>query len=313
MILPDEAATDRDKKYVVGVDFGGTGTRFVAVGLDGNTIGRTDVATPRETPDDDFVEFFADHIAALQVHGSLAGIGIGASGPIDADGIIRNPDTLPALTGVNIVGALRERFAVPVVIDNDAVVAAVAESRYGAAIGSTSLLHVTLGTGIGTCLLLGGRPLRGSDGGHPEGGHLGVGRAAPCYCGRAACWEQIASRSVLQASAEVFLGGQARGQGALEEVAARAEGGDRGARAIFEGYGADVGEGVATLLGLYRPALVILGGSAARFFRLYERPLRECLSATAQWHAPHRIATTTLDDFGGAIGAAALVTDVAGR
>jgi glucokinase len=98
----------------------------------------------------------------------LQGVGIGASGPVDSDGIIRNPSTLRAFSNILLVTIIAERLAVSCVIDNDAVTAAIGEHRYGAGRNSDALLVVTRGTGIGVCMLNCGRPVRGADGSHPK-------------------------------------------------------------------------------------------------------------------------------------------------
>ena len=94
--------------------------------------------------------------------------------------------------------ASSERMAAPAWIDNDAVVAGLAETHWGRAGATESLLCVTLGTGIGAVLIEAGRPRRAADGQHPEAGHIPVaGTGNPCYCGLPQCWEQVASRTAL--------------------------------------------------------------------------------------------------------------------
>ncbi|MET4097573.1 ROK family protein [Arthrobacter sp. UYCu712] len=292
----------------VGIDIGGTGIRFVALDAGNHVLARLAAATPGAFTNGTAAEFLADHIGGLAPGRTLEAIGIGASGPVDTDGIIRNPDTLLSFTGEPIVASLEGAFGVPVAIDNDAVCAALAEQRVGAAKNSRSLLHVTLGTGIGACMLIDGKPLRGGDGMHPETGHITVAAAATpaCYCGREACWEQTASRQTLQRSAAALLGKGPTDRTAIAELAARARRGEKQATEVFRDYGLAIADGLGTLLAAYRPENVVLGGSAAQHFDLYSDTVERSLQRLGAWIHYAQISKTGLDDYGGAIGAAFL-------
>ena len=174
----------------VGIDLGGTGTKLVAIDADGQVRGQATHATPRGCNPADALAFLTRHIAEVAGTHRIESIGIGASGPIGQDGRIHNPDTLPAFTDISLVDRLQGTYQAPVAIDTDAVAAALGEYRYGRTAPPRSMLVVTLGTGIGSCLLLDGTPFRGGDSTPPEGGHLTVPNAPPCYCGRPHCFEQ---------------------------------------------------------------------------------------------------------------------------
>jgi glucokinase len=292
---------------LVGVDIGGTGTRFVALtpGLD--LVARAAIATPRDVSTSDAFAALASGLRSVSDGHRPLAIGIGASGPVDPAGIIRNPDTLPAFTDVGLVDWLRDEFRVPVAIDNDAVCAAIAEHDIGAGRGARSMVHVTLGTGVGVALLLDGTPVRGADGQHPEAGHITVsGTTARCYCGRESCWEQRATRRSLQRTAAGVLDRDQDDAEAISDLARRAAAGDPDARTVFDQYGAAVAEGLATLLAVHRPATVVLGGSAAEHFDLLERGLWAALGPLGSWISHPTIRRTELDDFGGAVGGALL-------
>lgn len=291
----------------VGIDIGGTGTRFVTLDAGNNITARLGTATPNEFAHGAAADFLADQVRRLSPGQRIQAIGIGASGPVDHDGIIRNPDTLLSFTGEPIVDALRETFGVPVAIDNDAVCAALAEQRVGAARNSGSLLHITLGTGIGACLLTDGKPLRGGDGMHPETGHITVATAStPCYCGRDACWEQAASRQTLQRTAAALLAKEPTDRTAIAELASQARRGEKRATDAFRDYGLAIADGLGTLLAVYRPQTVVLGGSAAEHFDLYKDTVERALKGLGPWIHYTNLAKTALDDYGGAIGAAFL-------
>ncbi|MGV8979018.1 MAG: ROK family protein [Cellulomonas sp.] len=298
-------------EVVVGVDLGGTGTRVVVMSAAGHLLDHRTVATPtileHETPG----MFLARQIETALAGRPVAAIGIGASGPIDDHGMIRNLDTLPAFTGAPLVDELSATFSAPVRIENDAACAAVAESRIGAGRGADDLLHVTLGTGIGVALVVGGAPVRGADGTHPEAGHISVATPTPaCYCGRRSCWEQGASRQALQHSAASRLGLRPDDHTAIELLAAQADAGDPAAKAVFAAYGAVLADGLATLLAVVRVSTVVLGGSASAHFRQFEPIVTAELAALSGWISTARLLPTELDDRGGAIGAALLALDV---
>lgn len=279
---------------LLGVDLGGTGTRVVVTDDSGAVLAERSVPTDAEPRD--AVGRLVETLAEI-ADGPVAAVGLGASGPVDGDGVIRNPATLAAYSGVDLVGPLQNRFGVPVVVENDAVTAAYAEARLGAGRGARGVLMVTLGTGVGVAMVTGGRPLRTSSGEHPEAGHLSVPGSSACYCGRASCWEQQASRAALQT--------QAAGLGLdLHDAATRARDGDPSATALFTAYGTSVGAGLADLLTLLGPDRVVLGGGGARFHDLFRPALDRALAEVVGCFTPPPVVTATLGDLAGAVGAA---------
>jgi glucokinase len=281
----------------VGVDLGGTGTRIAALGHDGVVLRHVTTPTATGIPPTQAIADLAHAITTATADLKIRGIGIGATGPVDAHGVIRNLETLPAFSNVEITSILSDRLGEPCVIDNDAVTAAIGEHAYGAGRGSTGLLVITLGTGVGVAALIRGRPVRGADGCHPEAGHIAVsGPPAPCYCGLPTCWEQLASRIALHQLAA----------GEIEELAAKARGGDTAASRVFHTYGERVGVGLATLLTIFRPDRVIIGGSAAQYADLFETGLHRSLDRAARYTCTPALATAELGNLAGAVGAAVI-------
>jgi glucokinase len=295
------------REVIIGIDIGGTGTRILAMTPSRDVVARKVFATPAIFPAETATEFLIGRIRDVAAGVRPVAIGIGASGPIDAEGTIQNPDTLAGFTGAPLRAGLQEAFGVPVAIDNDAVCAALAENTVGAGRGYSSLLHVTLGTGIGAAFLIDGIPVRSGDGQHPEAGHLSVsGETIPCYCGRTSCWEQAASRQVLQRAASSLLGVEATNRSAIDRLAARAHAGNTEALRIFHNYGSRVAEGLSTLLAIYRPHIIVLGGSAAEYLPFFQDVISESLADLGQWISQAKVIRTELDDYGGAIGGALL-------
>jgi glucokinase len=279
------AAGDSDA-VTVGIDLGGTGTRIIALGPGGAVL--REQTLPTTSSAGDALTVLASGITNVTGSAALAGIGIGASGPVDRDGVIRNDDTLPAYSHIPITSLLSDRFGVPCDITNDAVAAAIGENTYGAGQRCDSLLMVTLGTGIGVAVLTLDGPFRAADDSHPEGGHIPVpGPLAPCYCGLGTCWEQLASRS------------------ALDTLIAD------GTADAFTTYGQRVGTGVATLLTIFRPARIVIGGSAAQYLPQFASGFEQALNRSGEfsWTPPY--AQAELGPLSGAVGAAVLARKAA--
>ncbi|RFA18814.1 ROK family protein [Subtercola boreus] len=289
----------------VGVDIGGTATRIVVV-RDTQIVASTIVSTPtvRSEALPTLLSSIRAAIASAPgagTPGEIRRLGIGASGPILADGIIDNPESLPALSGWDVVDRLGASLGAECRIDNDAVTAAIAEVTVGAGRLDTGVLVMTLGTGVGVAIMRNGIPFRGADGVHPEAGHLTVDAPSPpCYCGRRHCLEQTASRTALQRLA-VGAGFSAD----LEALAQAAGEGDPAAEQVFLDYGTRIGEGLVELCTQHRPMIVVLGGSAAAYLPLFRSGVEKVVATCTSVSVPV-LRQTALGDFGGALGAALL-------
>jgi glucokinase len=304
------------RPVVGGIDLGGTGSRFVM--CDAGAICATQVWTTAELGAGDNIARVARIEATLRdlmpPDTVLVGIGIGATGPVDrATGVVHNPDTLPWFSEMPLAGMVEARCGVPVVIDNDAVVAAFAEYEAGAGGRSDRMLMVTLGTGIGVALLEQGRPFRGPRGAHPEGGHIpileGAGR---CYCGADGCWEQLASRQALQAMLRPHLSAEIPDAGLISEAARLAESNPAIAR-CFSRYGYFLGRGLSALHALYMPEVTVIGGSVAPYLPLFFDDLRDALTRAPGFAVSVDLRVASLGDTSGALGAALMAGEAAAR
>ncbi len=300
-------------QVVAGIDLGGTGCRFVVYGA-GQCVAATTMLTAQLAAGSEAMRItkLAETILALVPAGSqLIGVGLGASGPVDCvQGMIHNPDTLPGFSGFPIGTALEERLGVPVVLDSDAVVAAVGEHRTGAGQSAQRMLMVTLGTGIGVAFLIDGAPFRGPGGLHPEAGHIPILNSTErCYCGTFGCWEQLASRAALQAMLRPHLPGVAD-RDLVEEAAALGE--MRAISRVFTDYGRLLGRGLSAHHALYMPDKTIIGGSVAPYFELFRSGITEQLTHVHGRASHVDIQAATLGDEAGAIGAAVMARQFVG-
>jgi glucokinase len=293
------------RDVTAGIDLGGTGTRIVLVGADGQVAGQRTVATASlggPGAQDQAVRALAGQVSDVAGPAlRITAAGIGASGPVGADGIIRNDDTLPAFSHFPVPETLSALLQAPCVIDNDAVTAAIGEYSHGAGRGAARLMMITLGTGVGVGVLNDGLPHRGGDGLHPEAGHLPVpGPPAPCYCGLPACWEQKASRTALGRDIRKLPGAQ----NSIELAASQARDGDPAAQDLFLRYGNDVGQGLGALSAIFRPDRIVIGGGAASYLELFAPGIQQAISRRHPFEVPADLRAAGLGDLAGAIGAA---------
>ena len=297
-----------DSALAIGVDLGGTATRFVSLNDDSEVVFQFIEGTPSQGSKESVVRFLVDNIRRLTAEQPIGSIGIGASGPIDAKGIIRNDETLPAFSNIDLIGKLELELDHRPTIDNDAVTAAIGEYRLGSGRGAKDVLMVTLGTGVGVCLLQDGKPFKATSGQHPEASHVSlVGVPAPCYCGRLRCWEQTASRTALQESASALIDHPTLTSRDIDRALGLAEAGDERSRQMFASYGHSLGEGLLTLISAYGPDRVIIGGSGSNYLDGYEPALRQSLEQITGIDAG-MIFASELGEYGGAIGASLVAT-----
>lgn len=296
-----------------GLDIGGTGIRIVIMCeeavLASTTIPTASFAdlTVRQR-----VSTLAQHILGLLPYDTrLSGVGIGASGPVYTDsGVIDNPYTLPAFSGFSLTAELENCLQVPVKIDNDATTAALGEGHFGAGIGSSRLLMVTLGTGVGVALLDHGKPFRMANGSHPEAGHIPVSDSDQvCYCGLTGCWESLAARSWLQTQLMCRLPEVDYRRQSLADWQAICRQSPEIAD-VFHQYGRQVGKGLGALLMAYGPDTTVLSGSAASLYPLFAPGLQSVLQRAAGFEINRNIHISLLGDTAGAMGATRLLPDV---
>ena len=293
-------------KVVAGIDLGGTGIRCV-IYRDRQCIARARVATAEigQGSRAARVSRLAETLLGLMPSDAkLAGVGIGASGPVDRDaGVVQNPATLPWFSTFSLTAALSDRLGVPVIMENDAVTAAIAEQCAGAGRLSPRMLMVTLGTGIGVALLVDGMPFRGPNGAHPEAGHVPIiTSAVRCYCGTLGCWEQLASRSALQTTLRCLLSSEVADRDLLESAAQQAH--EPAIAEALRAYGRLVGRGLSVHHALYMPDTTVIAGSVAPYLQLIRPGIEEVLTHVNSLAPAIGLHAAVLGDEAGAIGAA---------
>ncbi|RFU39926.1 ROK family transcriptional regulator [Actinomadura logoneensis] len=282
----------------------------VLVGLDGEIA--DSFAFPYEGREPDAVQRLVEGLAphAQGARRRLLGIGVGLPGGVDlADGGAVDSPML-GWFGVRLGTALERAFGLPALVDNDVNTVAVAERLYGRGQEFSTFLVVTIGRGIGLAMLLDGRLYRGARGGAGEFGHWPVPNGDRlCECGNTGCLETLIGEAGLVATARARKV-LSRNAG-YDELAAQADQGGTGAREIFAEAGELLGRNVAGLVNVLNPGVLLITGEGVACWRHWQAEFQRAMRAHlfGMMRRTHIIAES-LDDFGWARGAAALVLAV---
>ncbi|WP_058304383.1 ROK family transcriptional regulator [Gorillibacterium timonense] len=261
--------------YAIGIDLGTDGMTAVLTDLNGTIVDeRRKKNNNRET------------LSAIAVLGScirelmdsaptspygIIGIGIGIPGFSDEAGNVLFAPNL-GWENVPLQSLLEQEYNLPIVIENEANVGALGESRYGLAKGTANLVHVSIGAGIGTGILLKGELYRGASGFSGEMGHISIHPdGKPCRCGNVGCWELYASENALvDAARKEYEDPDITLDGLLE----KAEQGEELALQLLEEHARYLGVGLINIINSFNPELIILGGRLAAAEKWLSEPLQ---------------------------------------
>jgi glucokinase len=302
----------------VGIDLGGTQLRVAVADDRGRlrTIVRwpTEAARGREHVLRRIVAAVADALAQDGTPASsVRSLGIGLPGPVDPTaGLVISPANLPGFRNVPLNRILSRATGIRSYLHHDAHLAALAEHRRGAGRGASELIYVTVSTGIGAGLLIHGELYAGAHGSAGEVGHIVVQKDGPlCTCGNRGCVEVLASGTGIARAARE-RGAQTPTSAlhhlpapSAEDVVRAARAGDQLAVSILDSAGAYLGIALGTLVNLFNPQLIILGGSVLKAGSLLLTPMRRSMIASS-WKAARRglrIVRPALGDDVGLIGA----------
>ncbi len=278
------------KPYVLGIDIGGTNTVFGIVDARGVVLASSSIKTQKHADFDDYLdELHTEVIRLLEANDALdkiLGIGIGAPNANYYTGTIEGKVNLPWPSPLPLAQIVSEKFGIPVAITNDANAAAIGEMTYGAARGLRDFIMITLGTGVGSGIVINGQLVYGHDGFAGELGHTIIRRnnGRLCGCGRTGCLEAYCSATGVARTAREFL--EIREDESLlrelpidaitsKDVYDAAIKGDKLAKEIFEYTGNILGEAFADFTVFSSPEAIILFGGLAKSGDLLMRPLRE--------------------------------------
>jgi glucokinase len=212
----------------------------------------------------------------------LSGIGIGSTGLVyPFTGEFGDVDFLPTWKGCNPVQDLSREFNVRAALENDGDAAALGEAAWGAGRGKSRLIYVTVGTGIGGGIILDGHLYRGVDRSHPEVGHHVLDASGPaCSCGFRGCWEVLATGPAMAAwfKSKVLAGRRLERELGAKEIFQLAKEDDALAREAVAREAYYLGLGLANLINLFVPEMIVLGGSVMKSAPLFLEDVRKVIA-----------------------------------
>ena len=314
---------NRKKLYTVGIDIGGTNTVFGIVDEQGHILSHDGIKT-KDYPD---INVYADTVAGhlrslIEAAGGIElinGIGVGAPNANYYTGQIEQAPNLPWKGTVPLARMLRERLPLPVTLTNDANAAALGEMTYGVARGMKDFIMITLGTGVGSGIVINGRLVYGHDGFAGELGHVIVRHGGRlCGCGRRGCLETYCSATGIVRTVHEMLSStdtpSLLRDIPLDKVTSKdiydaAEQGDKLALEIFRFTGTVLGEAFADFIAFSSPEAIVLFGGLAKAGEYIMAPIREAMDANVMsiYKGKTRLLPSALTDSDAAVlGASAL-------
>lgn len=284
--------SNMERPYVVGIDIGGTNTVFGIVDARGTIIANSSIKTGSYDKVEDYVDEVCKNLRALIIANGatekIKGIGIGAPNGNYYSGTIEFAPNLPWKGIIPLAAMFEERLGIPTALTNDANAAAIGEMTYGAARGMKDFIMITLGTGVGSGIVVNGQIVYGHDGFAGELGHTIIRRenGRLCGCGRHGCLETYCSATGVARTARELL--TARTDASLlrsipaesitsKDVYDAAVQGDKLAQDIFEYTGTILGEAIADFIAFSSPEAIILFGGLAKSGAYIFNPIQKAI------------------------------------
>jgi glucokinase len=317
-----------DKPYVIGMDMGGTNTVFGIVDARGNVVAKSAIKTGNHTDVNLYVDdIYAELSKLIETAGGIdkiKGIGVGAPNGNYYTGNIEFAPNLPWKGVVPFAKLMSDKFGVPAALTNDANAAAVGEMTYGIARGMKNFIMITLGTGVGSGIIIDGKVVYGHDGFAGELGHVNVMRnnGRLCGCGKSGCLETYASATGVARSAREILETSTShsllrnipvGNLTSKDVFDAAMEGDEVAKEIFNYTGKILGEAFADFVAFSAPEAIVLFGGLSKAGNLIMKPIKENMEKNLLpiWKGKVKVLFSELKEADAAIlGASALAWEI---
>jgi len=286
--------TNSMEALAIGIDIGGTGTKFGIVDRVGNVLFSSEISTRKHSDVNSFIDELYTELSKLIDNvggiGRIKGIGVGAPNGNYYTGTIEYAPNLPWKGIIPLARMMEDKFKIPVVLTNDANAAAIGEMMYGAAQGMKDFIMITLGTGVGSGIVANGKLVYGHDGfagelGHttiiPNGRlHEGTGKRGSLESYASATGVRLTTLEILEKSTEPSsLRTVPPDQIDSKKVYEAAIAGDAVAKEIFESTGTILGAALANFVMFSRPEAIILFGGLTKAGDLILKPTRESMEA----------------------------------
>ena len=302
------------KRFIIGIDLGGTNLKLALVdlnyGIRDKTILNTRGFINKEQLIDGVVRCVKDFIGKNRLsRRDLLGIGLGLPGPIDSQkGLVHFFPNIPGWKEVKLKAILEKKLKLPVFIDNDANLMALAEFRLGAARNTINAVCITLGTGVGAGLIINSALFRGTTFAAGEAGHIPINENGPkCNCGGRACLETYIGNRRIEAEARRVFSRNI----SLEELSSLARKGNRKAEKIWSSAGRRLGVALTGIVNLLNPDCIVIGGGVANAGRfIFDTVKQTILKRAMPVQARHvKVLKAKLGNDSGLIGAAILARE----
>jgi glucokinase len=302
---------NKEKPLIAAVDIGGTKIAVGMIDPDGKVLAHLESPTDADRGYAEALRRTIEMLraTALAANTTITGIGIGSTGPVyPLTGEIGDLSFFPGWKGENPVRDLTQSFNVKVAMENDADASALGEAGWGAGKNKSRLIYVTVGTGIGTGIILDGQVYRGADQAHPEIGHQLIDPSGPpCLCGFHGCWESLAAGPAMV----VWLESNAppdypdRAGLTAKRICELAQQGDEWAGRAVEREARYLGLGLANLVTMFVPEKIVLGGSVMKSAGLFLDTIRRTVADSCRFvpHEKTELALASLGEDANLIGA----------
>jgi glucokinase len=256
------------KDLAISIDLGGTQIRAAIINRSGKILARETTATDAQAGADrvtDQIAQLALEVAQAFNRSAIIGAGVASPGPLDTTrGVALSLPTLKGFENYPLRDVLSNKMAMPVMLENDGIAAAIGEWRFGAGVGHDNVVYVTVSTGIGGGVIVDGTVLRGRQGMAGHVGHMSfMANGALCPCGNHGCFEAYGSGTAFTQRAQIFGVGTTAQQ--VFEMAAQ---GDVRAQKLVDDEAEILGQGFASLMHLYSPDVLIMGGGMSAQFNV---------------------------------------------
>ncbi|MBR1942697.1 ROK family protein [bacterium] len=313
-------------KNRIGIDVGGTNIKIALVSSNGEILYSSSIPTRSEMGYEYTVNNMKQAISTLLKETNtqkkdIEGIGFGFPGQVDyKTGIVKNLPNIPGWVNVPIAEIIEKEFGITTKIDNDVRCAALGELKYGAGKGCENLICITVGTGIGSGIILNGKLVRGASNAAGEIGHIKLFSNGDklCGCGDYGCLEAyVSGPSIVEMANDYLKGGKSTKYREMADggeitpyiVAQAAQQGDGVAKRIYTIMGEYLGTGLASVVNLLNPERIIIGGGVAGCGDLLIAPLKETLLKRAMPISAQavEIVAAQLGNTAGVIGSSLLV------
>jgi glucokinase len=299
-------------EYVVGIDIGGTKVAIGVVDESGKVLADCILPTDLRLHPTEMVDKISEAINDLvkkqkNTEEKIRGIGIGAPGPLDAiRGVITCPPNLPGWTDFSIVEEFKKKFNLPIVLENDANAATLAEKWVGAAQSNHSFVYITISTGIGSGLYMNGKLISGAKGNAGDIGHIVIDPSkGTCTCGQKGCFEWVASGPAIARQASEMMGQPLTTKQAFQLFEERHPKIVPLVEEVFQ----HIGMGCVTIINMLDPQVIVIGGGVSEVGDRLFNSVQQYINRYALNPAGRqtRVIRSALRQHAGLIGAASLL------